>query len=181
MLEGLGLTFAIHPSEEEEVIPDAKAPSDIVQTLSLAKANSVASQFDQGLIIGADTIVVCDDKVLGKPADDQAAFDMLYMLQGRSHFVYTGVAVADAATGAAKVAYSRTEVFMKPMTESRIRQYIATGEPRDKAGAYGIQGLGATMIERIDGDYFTVVGLPLGLLSDMLEAFGVRVLDRPCE
>lgn len=175
LLEGLGLRFVIHPSDEEESIPAADAPSDIVQALSLAKASRVASQFDSGLVIGADTIVVCDDEVLGKPANEQAAFSMLSKLQGRSHYVYTGVAIADAGTGATMVAHNRTEVFMKAMSESRIRQYIATGEPEDKAGAYGIQGFGATIVERIDGDYFTVVGLPLGLLSDMLESFGVRV------
>ncbi|WP_159881153.1 Maf family protein [Paenibacillus puerhi] len=176
LLQGLNLTFTTHPSDEDETVPPGTAPSEMVDLLSLRKASSVAKQYEAGLVIGSDTIVVCDDEIMGKPVNDQDAFRMLSQLSGRAHSVYTGVAIVDAGTGQSRVAHWKTEVFMKSMDEARIRRYIQSGEPRDKAGSYGIQGLGATLIERIDGDFFTVVGLPVGLLSDMLEEFGVRVL-----
>ncbi|MCC2684896.1 MAG: septum formation inhibitor Maf [Paenibacillaceae bacterium] len=176
LLEGLNLQFITHPSDEDESVPDGTKPADMVEILSLRKAKSVATHYDEGLVIGSDTIVVCDDEILGKPADEKDAARMLSTIQGRSHFVYTGVAIVDAATGESQVAHSKTEVFVKPLDADTIRRYIQTGEPRDKAGSYAIQGLGATLVERINGDYFTVVGLPVGLLAEMLGRFGVRIL-----
>jgi septum formation protein len=176
LLEGLNLPFATHPSDEDESVPEGTEPTEMVEILSLRKAKSVAARYHDGLVIGSDTIVVCDDEVLGKPADDNDAARMLSTIQGRSHFVYTGVAIVDAATGLSQVAHRKTEVYVKPLDAETIRRYIQTGEPRDKAGSYAIQGLGATLVERINGDYFTVVGLPVGLLCEMLQGFGVRIL-----
>ena len=166
----------IQPSESDESIPEGTPPQEAVQALSLMKAMTIAQRHEEWLVIGADTIVVCDGSILGKPENEQQAFGMLSMLQGRSHDVYTGIAIVDAASLAHQTAYSRTKVFMKALDEEQIRRYIRTGEPNDKAGAYGIQGMGALLVEKIDGDYFTVVGLPLNLLARMLADHGVQLL-----
>lgn len=176
LLQGLRVSFITHPSDEDESVPAGTDPSDIVETLSLRKARSVAAHYDEGIVIGSDTIVVCGNEILGKPQDGDDAFRMLSLIQGRSHHVYTGVAVVDAATGRTQAAHRKTEVFMKPLDAGTIRRYIATGEPNDKAGSYAIQGLGATLVETINGDYFTVVGLPVGLVAEMLEEFGVQII-----
>ena len=131
---------------------------------------------DQPLVIGGDTIVVLDGTVLGKPKSGDHALQMLTQLQGRTHHVYSGLCIVDLATGATSVAHSRTAVTMRSLDEEQIRRYIATGEPHDKAGAYAIQGYGATLVTEIVGDYFTVVGLPLALLSDLLAQHGVHIL-----
>jgi septum formation protein len=176
LLQGLGLTFHIHPSEADEAIAEGAKPDDVVKRLSLLKAQSVSPHYNEGLVIGSDTIVVCEGSILGKPRNDEDALRMLSLLQGRSHFVYSGLAIVDAGTGKYRVALSRTEVWMKQLTEPILQRYILTGEPHDKAGSYAIQGYGATLVERIDGDYFTVVGLPLRLLSDMLVEFDVHII-----
>lgn len=175
LLAGLGIQFSIDPSTEEESFEDGTPPGEIVKLLSLRKANSVAAKYERGFIIGADTIVVFGDEILGKPSDREDAFAMLSKLQGKEHTVFSGIAIVDAGNGGSKVSYSSTKVKMKSLSEDQINRYIDTGEPHDKAGAYAIQGYGATIIEKIDGDYFTVVGLPLSLLSDMLADFGVDV------
>lgn len=176
----LGLPFEIMASHADEQVAPHLSPSEIVETLSLRKAGAVYEQLrgsgKQGIVVGSDTIVVFDNRVLGKPQDEREAFAMLHELQGRTHQVFTGVACIDAATGREAVAHRMTRVTMKALTRRQIERYIQTGEPMDKAGSYGIQGLGATIVEKIDGDYFTVVGLPLALLSDMLSQFGVEVL-----
>lgn len=175
LLAGLGIEFRIDPSTEEETYEEGTPPHEIVKILSLRKAKSVAAKYERGLIIGADTIVVYEDEVLGKPRNRDDAFAMLSKLQGKAHTVFSGIAFVDAGNGSSKVSYSSTKVTMKPLSPDQINRYIATGEPNDKAGAYAIQGFGATIIEKIDGDYFTVVGLPLSLLSDMLSDIGFNV------
>jgi septum formation protein len=176
LLTGLGLPFKVQPSSGDESVPVGISPREMVEMLAIRKAESVSREHDQGIVIGSDTIVVIDNEVLGKPKDQADAFNMLSKLQGRTHIVFTGLAVVDASNGRSKVAYSSTEVTIKPLSEEQITRYIATGEPNDKAGSYAIQGLGATLVEKINGDYFTVVGLPVGLLSDMLSEFGVHVI-----
>jgi septum formation protein len=176
LMAGLGIDFTVQPSLEDEDVPAGTAPAQMVEMLSLRKAQSSARGFQQGLVIGSDTIVVLNDRILGKPSDENDAFSMLSQLQGRIHTVYSGVAVVEAGTGKYKTAHQFTKVKMRTLSEEKIRRYIKTGEPMDKAGAYAIQGLGATLVESIEGDYFTVVGLPLSLLSDMLAEFGVEVL-----
>lgn len=178
---GLSLPVYILSSDADETVEADWSPSQIVEQLSLRKANAtIAMLKDQhaettSLVIGADTIVVVDGDVLGKPKDRDDAFSMLKRLQGRSHEVYTGVACVRTVNGQALVAHRMTKVNMKPLSDERINRYIATGEPDDKAGSYGIQGYGATIVDRIEGCYFNVVGLPLSLLSDMLATYRIFV------
>jgi len=176
LLGGLGIQFTIDPSDADESFEAGTAPEEVVRMLALRKAESVAERHGQGLVIGSDTIVVVDGQILGKPIDDSDAHRMLQMLQGRSHAVCSGVAVVDAAGGRSIAAVSVTNVIMRALSAEQIDAYVRSGEPRDKAGAYGIQGLGATIVERIDGDYFTVVGLPLCLLNKLLSEFGRQVI-----
>ncbi|MFX3634910.1 MAG: nucleoside triphosphate pyrophosphatase [Candidatus Pristimantibacillus sp.] len=178
---GLSLPVYILSSDADETVEAGWSPPQIVEELSLRKANAtIAMMRDQqaeatSLVIGADTIVVVDGEVLGKPKDRDDAFSMLQRLQGRSHEVYTGVACVRTENGQALVAHRMTKVHMKPLSDERINRYIATGEPDDKAGSYGIQGYGATIVDRIEGCYFNVVGLPLSMLSDMLATYRIFV------
>jgi len=176
LLQNLGLAFTVITSDVDESIESELTPAQIVETLSLRKAKKVAEQREHGIVIGSDTIVVLDHRVLGKPVDEAEAFQMLLSLQGREHTVYSGVALIDASTGREEVAYSFTQVKMRNLTEQEIRAYIASGEPMDKAGSYAIQGIGATLVEGIKGDYFTVVGLPLNLTAQLLKKFDISLL-----
>jgi len=177
----LSLPVRILSTDADESIEPSWSPAEVVEKLAQRKAAAAAAQLaaegsdKPSLVIGADTIVVLDGEVLGKPVDQQDAVAALTRLQGRSHDVYTGVACIDAQDGTTVVRHRRTQVWMKPLSQERVERYVATGEPMDKAGSYGIQGLGSTIVERIDGCYFNVVGLPLSLLADMLEPFGVNV------
>lgn len=176
LLKGLGLNVEVYPSAIDELWAGGFAPVDMVEQLSLNKALSVVKHVHQGLVIGSDTIVVLDKEILGKPKTKEEAFSMLSELQGRVHTVYTGLAIIDVETDQQKVGHQSTSVRMRPLHAEEINRYIATEEPMDKAGAYGIQGIGATLIEGIKGDYFTVVGLPLHLTARFLLTFGVDVL-----
>ncbi|GAB7386555.1 Maf family protein [Bacillaceae bacterium] len=176
LLAGLGLSFTVRAAEVDESFDPALPPERVVELLAERKAKTVAEQLREGLVIGSDTIVVLADNILGKPVDETDALGMLRRLQGRAHFVYSGVCVIDARTGKRRIGHRKTEVKMKRLNDEQIRRYIATGEPLDKAGAYAIQGIGATLIEGIKGDYFNVVGLPLSLLADLLDQFGISVL-----
>ncbi|MGR6763849.1 Maf family protein [Paenibacillus sp. T2-29] len=180
LLAYLRLPFEVVPSHADESTPESWTPQQIVETLAARKAEAVvrtaAQSEEAGLVIGSDTIVVLEDSVLGKPVDHADAVRMLTALQGRTHRVYTGVACIHTGTGKMLVRYRQTEVTMKPLNQEQIVAYVNTGEPSDKAGSYGIQGMGATLVESIQGCYFNVVGLPLSLLSDMLSDFGVNVL-----
>ncbi|GGK15944.1 Maf-like protein [Caldalkalibacillus thermarum] len=176
LLDRLGLSFRLHPSKADETFDPQDSPSTIVQKLAHRKAADVARHYDKGLVIGADTMVVFNGEILGKPKDDQEAFEMLSRLQGEVHTVYSGLAVIDVTDGQACVGYQATKVHMRPLTPEEIKTYIATGEPMDKAGSYAIQGLGAILVDKIEGDYFTVVGLPVALLAQFLHQFGLNVL-----
>jgi septum formation protein len=180
LIASLRIPYEIHPSHVEENTPEEWSPEQIVEGLSLRKAQAVYAEIadpDQNaVVVGSDTIVVLENHVLGKPVDDEDAFRMLKSLQGRTHQVYTGIACIDAANGQTQVHHRITLVTMKELSDAQIKGYVKSGEPSDKAGAYGIQGLGATLVERIEGCYFTVVGLPVSLLSDMLLEFGINVL-----
>ncbi|OCT14930.1 septum formation protein Maf [Paenibacillus pectinilyticus] len=180
LIQSFGLPYIIRVSDADETVDAKVSPSELVEILSIRKASTVRdmleAQDQDGIIIGSDTVVVYNDEVLGKPADEQDAFRMLQALQGNTHQVYSGVACVDAETGKQVVSHSVTHVRMKPMSDEQILRYIATGEPKDKAGSYAIQGIGATIVSGIDGDYFTVVGLPLSLLSDLLLTFDIQVL-----
>lgn len=177
LLAQMGLTdFEIHPALGEELAQPDLTPPELVQALALHKAQEVAQAFAQSddVVIGADTIVVLDGQVLGKPHDEAHALAMLTALSGREHHVYTGVAVLQ--DGRALVQVEDTAVWFRNASEGELRRYIATGEPMDKAGAYGIQGRGGLLVSRIQGDYTNVVGLPIVRLASMLAQFGVTVL-----
>jgi len=176
LLQTLGIPFTIQTSDVDETTAPDLSPSDVVEELAVRKARAVASTQKEGVVLGSDTIVVLEEQILGKPADEADAFRMLTMLQGREHTVYSGVALIDAASGRVEVSHSRTQVRIRPLTQAEIESYIATREPMDKAGSYAIQGIGATIVEGIMGDYFTVVGLPLSLTAQMLSRFGITVL-----
>lgn len=141
-----------------------------VKDVALGKAIDVRNKIkDHAIIISADTIVTLEDKLLGKPKDEEDAFKMIKSLQGRSHFVYSGVVVINAAKDIIKQESLKTEVTFSKISDAEIREYINTGEPLDKAGAYGIQGFGGVFVKEIKGCYYNVVGLPLNKLKSMLD------------
>lgn len=177
ILSRLGLDFTVDSADVEESIEANLMPDEAVKTLALRKAAAVAPHYERGIIIGADTIVVADGTILGKPADSEDALAMLLTLQGREHSVYSGYAVIDAATGKTAVGYEHTAVIFRPISEEEARSYVATGEPIGKAGAYAIQGLGAVFVREIHGDYFNVVGLPLFKLAQALKDFGLDIIN----
>ena len=166
LLAQIGLEFTVIPSTKEEVIR-FEDPALTVEDLSRQKAEDVGAQAPAGsLVIGSDTVVALDGKILGKPRDAEDAVRMLTLLQGRSHEVFTGVTVLEKGEDRDEInTFSdRTLVRIYPMTEEEIRAYVATGDPLDKAGAYGIQGLFAAYVEGIDGSFYNVMGLPIGKL-----------------
>ena len=166
LLTQIGLDFDIVVSETEEKITSTE-PAKVVEELSAQKAEAVwekLATITDIIVLGADTVVACDGKILGKPADTEAAVAMLTMLQGRGHEVYTGVTILHEENGERKTLtfHEKTIVHFYPMTDAQIREYVATGDPMDKAGSYGIQGFCARYIRGIEGDYNNVVGLPVG-------------------
>lgn len=175
LLEQIGLDFIIDAIPVDESVLNETFPEKVVQALALRKAEAVASKYKEGLVIGADTIVVFDGKILGKPKDEDEAFSMLSKLQGKKHEVYTGIALVNRSCGIIEASSECTSVEFRSLSDDEIRGYIATKEPFGKAGSYAIQGLGATIVKRIEGDYFNVVGLPLCLLGIMLKEHGVAM------
>lgn len=173
LLAQLANDFEICVSDVEEIITE-KEPDKVVEELSVQKASSVYSgTVGDVLVIGADTVVAMEGKILGKPKNEADAFQMLQALQANEHCVYTGVTVCiRRADGEKRITFSEcTKVKFYPMTESEIREYIATGEPMDKAGAYGIQGIGGRFVEKICGDYNNVVGLPIARMYQELKDY----------
>lgn len=169
LLEQIGLEFVVLPSQCEEVITSTK-PEQVVQELALQKARDVAAGQTEGIVLGSDTVVAYDGKILGKPATKEEAIEMLTMLQGNTHQVYTGVALVDCENlEKPKVFYEKTSVMVYPMTEAEIQSYVDSGDPMDKAGSYGIQGAFGAYIKGIQGDYYNVVGLPIGRVYQELK------------
>lgn len=169
--------FQILSPDVDETVEPGLSPARMVETLSLRKAQAAAGRAGaDDLILAADTVVALDGRVLGKPRDQEEAFAMLSALSGREHRVYTGVTILRG--GQAATEHEETAVAFRALSPEEIRDYIATGEPMDKAGAYGIQGVGALLVQGIRGDYCNVVGLPLFRLGRMLSGFGVK-LPRP--
>ena len=174
LLERIGLTdFTIRVPDVEESYPDNLKPDEIVSYISRKKSLALDSADDE-IVITADTMVFLDDQRLGKPQSEDHALKMLTALQGRHHTVCTGVTVRQAQKVLTRSC--ATTVYFRPASERELRAYIRGGEPMDKAGAYGVQGQGALLVERIDGDFFNVMGLPVLLLSRMLADFGVTLL-----
>lgn len=166
-----GFVFEKRVSEADETLPDGISPDAAVEYLAKQKGTAVQRNAGE-LILSADTVVALDGRILGKPADRADAARMLSALSGRTHSVYTGVYLTDGVQDA--LFHEKTDVTFFPLTEAEIQQYIDSGEPMDKAGAYGIQGRGALFVEKIDGDYLNVVGLPLAKTARQLkEVFGI--------
>jgi septum formation protein len=174
LMSMIGLNFIIETSGEEEVQPHGLAPAAFVKTLALQKAQPGADKYPNDCVIGADTIVYLEGEILGKPHTPEVAKAYLTRMQGKSHVVFTGIAVLKG--GRADVRHCETTVTFAPMTEREIDAYVATGEPLDKAGAYGVQGPGGIFVERVEGNYFNVIGLPLPLLYKMLIDAGEVVI-----
>lgn len=180
ILQGVGATFKIMISDAEEIIDASLPPYFTAEKLSLLKASDIASKLSaegkEAVVIGADTIVVKDGEILTKPKDKDDAIRMLTLLSGKSHEVITGVTVIDTKTAKSESFYESTKVYFKKLTEDEILAYTETTEPYDKAGSYAIQGKGALLIEKIEGDYFNVVGLPVCRLSCVLkEEFNIKL------
>lgn len=176
LLEMLGLRFNCLPADIDETSYLTLEPREAVQALARAKAETVPAQDEAAVVIAADTIVVCNDLILGKPEGKQEAFNSLSLLSGKCHQVITALCVKNLATGQVEVKDEITRVFFRNINEAEIWAYIKTGEPADKAGAYAIQGVGSVFVERIEGCYYNVVGLPLQTLYMMLKRQGVNVL-----
>ena len=176
LLERVGVTdFTVRVPEVEEYFPEGLTPPEVVSYISREKAEAAVKLCGpEDIVITADTMVFLDDQRLGKPRDEAHALEMLTALQGRKHTVCTGVSVCRGAKRLTET--ESTDVFFRPATEAQLRRYIATGEPMDKAGAYGVQGRGALLVERLEGDFFNVMGLPVLRLARMLERFGVSLL-----
>lgn len=180
LLKELGIEFTVEAPDWETRIFNEN-PVEIAQLTALEKARSVARNHTEGIVIGADTIVVINGRVLGKPKDENEAKSFLKMLSGQIHTVVTGLALVNASNGEELMDYEVTEVKFKQLDEKEIEKYVATGEPMDKAGAYGIQGRGRLFVEWIRGDFYNVVGLPIYRLYIMLKKFGVDLLARIVE
>ena len=180
LLERMGITgFKVIPARGEEIAARSLTPDQLVEELSRRKCAEVAALRPKDLIIAADTVVATNNRVLGKPRSEEDAARMLATLSGRLHTVYTGVTVS--LEGKTITSHEMTSVRFRTLTQADIIRYIATGEPMDKAGAYGIQGYGCTLVESISGDYYNVMGLPVCRLARMLARFGVDPLALAAE
>jgi septum formation protein len=180
LLKNCGYEFTVIKSEADESLVNEKEPAELVRRLSLLKARTVLDSLDEerrrsAVVLGSDTVVVLDGRVLGKPVNAGDAFGMLRAGSGRENTVYTGVAVVRYEGGKIKtlVDHDSARVFFAELSDREILDYIATGEPMDKAGAYGIQGSFSVFIDRIEGSYFTVVGLPVNKAYRMLKEAGI--------
>jgi nucleoside triphosphate pyrophosphatase len=170
LLTLIGIKHEVMPADIDESLLVGELPAPHAERLARAKAHTIAEREPGAVVIAADTIVVVDGDVLGKPRDAAEARAMLSRLSGRTHVVLTAIAVARGSR--TESAVESVDVTFRPLTDSEITAYIATGEPMDKAGAYGIQGYGATIVERVNGDYFSVMGLGLRRLVELLERVG---------
>ena len=177
LLERLIHNFDVIVSEfDENTVKFSESIDEYVKKIALGKALNIKNKLsDDSVIIAADTIVVCDKKILGKPKDEKDAFEMLKMMQGRSHYVYSGIAVINKSNDITETESVKTKVTFSKMSDKEIHNYIKTKEPMDKAGAYGIQGIGGAFVEGIEGCYYNVVGLPLNRLKALLQKCKVIV------
>jgi septum formation protein len=176
ILEKTGLKFGVDESRFEEKMDTGLKPCDLARFLSRKKAREVARRHSNALVISADTIVVLRGRIFGKPCNEEQAKEMLRVFSGKTHSVITGFTIIDTASKKELSRSITSKVFFKRLSADEIEAYIKSGEPLDKAGAYAIQGLGAVLIKRIEGDFFNVMGLPLNALAESLKKFGVNVL-----
>ncbi|WP_440876234.1 Maf family protein [Thalassotalea sp. PLHSN55] len=171
LLAQLGYQFSAHAADIDESVILGESPEQYVSRLAVAKAQVIAQQFPNAVVLGSDTSVVIDGEILGKPSSEQDCFTMLKKLSGRKHQVLTSIAIVQNEKVKSDVVC--TEVFFKDLSDSEISRYWQSGEPQDKAGSYGIQGIGAQFVKKIQGCYFSVVGLPLYQSAQMLAEFGL--------
>ena len=175
LMQQIGLPFTVCPADADESVTPELSPAEAVAEISKRKALAVRKMRDAGdVIVACDTVVALDHRIFGKPHTAEEAEAMLHLLSGRTHSVFSGLTVCcgTAVTSAVEC----TDVTFRTLSDAEITAYVKSGEPMDKTGAYGIQGLGAVLVERIAGDYFNVVGLPLCRLAQMLCPFGIRIL-----
>lgn len=177
LMEGLGLKFTVMPSEVDESFDEENFSNSEVEKLAIEKVEDVCNRTPKNaVVIGADTVVVIDGKVLGKPVDKDDAFKMLSLLSNRTHTVITAIAICDTETGKKLTDSVISEVTFREISDDEKRKYIETNEPMDKAGSYALQGIGAMFVKSINGCYTNIIGLSLVKLAEMLREFGVRVL-----
>ncbi len=176
LLEKIGLKFTADASYYPEEIHSNLEPEELVKTLSIEKARTVARKYLNAIIIAADTIGVLRGKIIGKPFTSDEAEKMLQALSGNSHRVITGFTILDSESNKSLTQTVETRVYIKKLSPTEIQNYVRTGEPLDKAGAYAIQGLGSLIVEKITGDYYNVMGLPLNALGESLKEFGIKLL-----
>lgn len=169
LMELAGYDFEVICADIVEVVPEEAMPQEVVMSLALQKAQAVAAEHKEAVVIGSDTVVALDGKILGKPHSEQEACEMLRSLSGRTHKVFTGVAIV--CGGKVKNFFDETDVEFYSLGDDEIKKYVATGEPTDKAGAYGIQGKGSVFVKRINGDFFSVMGLPIAKLYREMSDF----------
>ena len=176
ILENVKVDFTIVKSNIEEVILENEPAKEVAMRLAFEKCMDIASKNKNDLVIGADTIVVLDDTILGKPKDEEDAYRMIKLLSNKRHQVITGISLINLSLDKKVIDYVVSEVTFKDLSEETIRDYINTKESLDKAGAYGIQGYGGLLVKSISGDYFNIVGLPISKISDLLkEHFNVNL------
>lgn len=175
LLTQTGIPFEIVASSYEEDMTLELSPAELVKHLSLSKARAVAEKVQDAVVVGADTIVVFENKIIGKPHTNEKAKETLQGLNGKQHSVFTGFTVMDADTKKFVSKSAETKIYFKNNSEKEIDAYVATGEPLDKAGAYAIQGLGGKLIDRIEGDHSSVIGLPITKVLEVLKDFGINI------
>lgn len=172
LLSLAGYQFEVIPSDADETLESGIDTGEAVKELSKRKALFVSGMNKGAVVLGCDTVVALGGKILGKPKDESEAFSMLKSLSGREHEVFTGVYITDGEKSEGFLSCTKVEFY--PLSDETIRSYIATKEPMDKAGAYGIQGLGSVLVKKINGDYFTVMGLPVNECARVLSKFGIK-------
>jgi septum formation protein len=177
ILEKTGLKFKVDKSNYQEKLDPGLKPHALARLLSSEKARNVAHRHRNALVIAADTIVVLKGRLFGKPRNKEQAKEMLKILSGKAHSVITGFTIIDTATKKELTTSVESKVFFKRLRVNEIEAYVRSGEPLDKAGAYAVQGLGAVLIKRIEGDFFNVMGLPVHALTRSLKKFGIKVLN----
>lgn len=169
ILENTKVRFSIKESQIDEIIKADESPKETVMRLAYEKALDVANNNKESLVIGADTIVVINNKILGKPKNEEEAYEMIKLLSGKTHYVITGFALINLSLNKKVIDCEVSQVTFKELSEECIKDYINTKESLDKAGAYGIQGYGGLLVKNIQGDYFNIVGLPISKISDSLK------------
>ena len=169
ILENTKVRFSIKESQIDEIIKADESPKETVMRLAYEKALDVANNNKESLVIGADTIVVINNKILGKPKNEEEAYEMIKLLSGKTHYVITGFALINLSLNKRVIDCEVSQVTFKELSEECIKDYINTKESLDKAGAYGIQGYGGLLVKNIQGDYFNIVGLPISKISDCLK------------